>query len=42
MQKQWMKEKLQACKKERLEAWKRIKKLEKAATKACEEKQVWK
>ena len=37
-----MKEKLQAHKRERLEAWKRIKELEKAVTKVYKEKKVQK
>ena len=37
-----MKEKLQAYRKEKLEAWKKIEKLEKIIIKACEEKKVWK
>ena len=37
-----MKEKLQACRRKRLEAWKRIEELEKAAAKAHEKKKVQK
>ena len=42
MQKQQIKEKLQAHRRERLEAWKRIEKLEKAIIKAHKEKKVQK